>query len=456
MFLENRKTMTSCGMAEGVAAGNPGYTVFRGIPFGKAPEGEFRWYKPLKPEAWENTLQCGQFPAAAIQYPGRNKGTGLYHKEFKPAEVEESEDCLYLNIWTPNLCPEKKLPVMVWIHGGAFSNGYSYEMEFDGEAYCKRDVILVTIPYRLAALGFLAHPELSARENGLSGNYGVLDVIAALKWIAGNIAFFGGDPENVTVFGQSAGGMMINVLCASPLAKGLFQKAIIQSAPITGDMSNLPALTEAEEMGQKMLDYLGTSVEKLMNLPGKRVNEMLIRAAEHLYGSTMKVFKPIVDGYVLEKSPWDVLCEGNYPDINYIVGAVEGDGKIFAAGENEMEYSRRFSAEWMNMQKKSGTKNSYLYYFNRHMPGDSNGAFHSSELWYVFGTLHRCWRTQEKGFHGGDYILSERMLDYWTNFGKSGDPNLGGKEVPAWTEYTLSEPVCMEFNDNLLGMKKMS
>ena len=447
--------MTVYGMVKGVAAGNPGYTVFRGIPFARAPEGEFRWHQPLKLTSWENTLSCGQFPAAAIQYPGKNKGTGLYHKEFKPAEAEESEDCLYLNIWTPDLCPKKKLPVMVWIHGGAFSNGYSYEMEFDGEAYCKRDVILVTIPYRLAALGFFAHPELSAKENGRSGNYGVLDIIAALKWIAGNIEFFGGDPENVTVFGQSAGGMMIHVLCASPLAKGLFQRAIIQSAPIVGEMSSLPTLKEAEQMGLEIINELGISVEALMNLPGKKANEMLIRAAEHLYGSTMKVFKPIVDGYVLEKSPWEVLCEGNYPDIPYIVGSVEGDGKIFSVGENEIEYSELFPVEWLNMQKKSGTKHSYLYYFNRRMPGDENGAFHSSELWYMFGTLHRCWRTQEKGFHGGDYMLSEQMLDYWTNFGKSGNPNLGGKEVPGWMEYTLSKPVCMELNDKLSGMKNL-
>lgn len=488
MFLENRLVKVEQGYLKGIPAGNPAYTIFKGVPFAKAPIGERRWMAPEKIERWEGIRKCDEYAPAAIQYPGM-----MYHAEFKPAEVDESEDCLYMNIWTPNLSPKKKLPVMFWIHGGAFTNGYCYEMEFDGEVFCKREVILVTVPYRLAALGFFAHPELTARsEEHSSGNYGVLDLIEALKWVKTNISAFGGDPHNITIFGQSAGGAMVQVLSTSPLTKGLFQHAIVQSGGGINSLGCGTSLKEAEEMGVQLCEATGYTISELMKLDGKTINKLLLAASEKLKPKSV-YFSPVVDGYVLSKAPGECIAENIHHDVDYMTGSVSGDGSIFnhcpaqtkeqfkafikakygvfaaqweALFAKEMDMGEGIAARkyendsapmvplaWAKAEQKNGRKPLYVYYFDRKMPGDNRGAFHSSELWYVFGTLNRCWRTLEEGFTPWDYALSDRMIDYWTNFAKTGNPNMGGRIVPTWTPYTTDCPLVMRFNETMPGMK---
>ncbi len=446
MFLENRTAPTKYGFVKGVPAGNPGYTVFKGIPFASPPVGPLRWAAPREPESWSGVRPCSEFAPAAIQLPGVAGGSGFYQKEFYPAQVDESEDCLYLNIWTPTLDPAAKLPVMFWIHGGAYNHGYSYEMEFDGESFCKRGVVLVTVPYRLAALGFFAHPELSARDTvNKSGNYAVLDIIAALKWVRENISGFGGDPVCVPVFGQSAGGGMTQAICTSPVACGLFKGAIIHSA---GDMASTLGkpltLEEAQEAGLQMCRHLGVTLQQLEEMDGGKVNSLLLEAAAQVCGPLS--FRPTVDGHILPQPPGDAFAQGMQHSISYMTGSVSGDSSLRLSSG-----SRPVMTVWPEIEVKNGRAPVHVYYFDRAMPGDGAGAFHSSELWYVFGTLSRCWRSVAPGFTAGDYALSDLMADYWTNFAYTGDPSSGPRSVPIWPPFTCQRHSIMHFNETLPG-----
>ncbi len=489
MFLENRVVKVEEGYLKGVPGGNPGITVFKGVPFAKPPVGDLRWMPPQPAEPWDGVRMADCFPPAAVQMPGRNKGAGIYHKEFKPAEVDEGEDCLYLNIWTPDINADEKLPVMFWIHGGGYSNGYSYEMEFDGEAFCKRGVILVTVPYRLASLGFFAHPELSRRGGEYhSGNYAVLDAIAALKWVNRNIGAFGGDSSNITVFGQSAGAGMVQALCVSPLTRGLFCHAVLQSAGGLSSVGRSASLQQAEQFGMKLLEECGCTLEELSAMDGKTVNKLLTDGAAKLGGGIR--FSPVIDGTVLTEDPGAAFAAGRMHDVDYMTGSVAGDGHLFypvggadsdsfrallkktygdAAPKWEALFADLIDSDpreavaqyvqagaslprlaWAKAQLMNGLRPIHAYFFDRMMPGDNSGAFHSSELWYVFGTLSRCWRSLEEGFCAGDYALSDLMLDYWTNFAKTGDPNKG-RRVPCWPAYTEDSKVLMRFNETLPG-----
>ncbi len=467
------------GLIKGVTCGNPAYTVFKGIPFAKPPVGEYRWKAPATPESWDGVKTCDSFAPISVQ-EFLPEGE-FYQKEFFPVEMPMSEDCLYLNVWTPSKTSTEKLPVMMWIHGGAFIRGYGHEMEFDGEAFCKRDVILVTVPYRLGALGFFAHPELSKKDpNNVSGNYAVLDLIRALEWIKDNIEAFGGDPSNVTIFGQSAGGMLVQTLCTSPLSKGLFHKAIVHSAAGISSMIGKYTLADAEKCGKDATDKLNITLEELTSMPAEELTDLLNTVIDP---NTFRMM-PNADGYVLPDSPGDAVAFGKHHDIPYMTGSVQKDGLLFSgfpSAKNIAEfetylhehyglyadkYKKLFNAEndsdvikaqdalikataklapysWANAHLKLGRKPAYVYYFDRDIPGeDRPGAFHSSELWYVFGTLNRCWRPME----AVDYNLSLIMTDYWTNFAKNGNPN--GANLPAWPQLTNENPVIMEINEH--------
>ncbi|MGI6577478.1 MAG: carboxylesterase/lipase family protein [Eubacteriales bacterium] len=495
MYAEiNRVVKTGSGLVKGIPAGNPSYTVFRGIPYAKPPVGPLRWQAPVDPEPWEGIRNCDTFPPTAIineQEPG-----SFYQKEFFPCPMPMSEDCLYLNIWTPTTSPDARLPVMMWIHGGGYMGGYSYEMEFDGEAFCRRDVILVTVTYRLGPLGFLAHPDLSkGSANGVSGNYGILDQIQALKWIQKNIAAFGGDPDNVTIFGQSAGGGSVQCLVTSPLTKGLFRRAICQSAGGINTLNGDYLMSDAEALGVSICDKLGKTMDELLEMPAKELSGAIMKAAFEIVmsGGVMRLpFAPVVDGYVNTQSPGKVIAAGRHHDIDYMTGSVSGDGGLFGGApaktkeefENQLrrsygDYADRYidlfnvksdddvvravtartkaasllaPRSWAIAEIKNGRKPAHIYYFRREMPGDDAGAFHSSELWYIFGTLDRCWRAPL--FTGGDYILSRTMTDYWTNFAKTGDPN--GVNLPKWPAYSEECPVTMCLDEKNINAEDMS
>lgn len=355
------------GLLQGVPSEDPSVIVFKGIPYAAPPVGELRLQPPQDVIPWEGVRECSAFSAIAPQ-PGNAPGT-FYGEEFYwMPQPEQSEDCLYLNIWAPAKAVGKKgaaLPVAMWIHGGAFVNGYGFEVSMDGDKWAQKDVILVTINYRLGEYA--------------AGNLNILDQIKALEWINKNIAQFGGDPSNVTIFGQSAGGMSVRTLLISPLAKGLFAKAIIQSG------------------GGMGLDQLGS----------------ILTSA------------PQVDGSVVPEPFDQAVMDGTIADIPIMTGYNSDDLPFF-----KEETVGAFCA----LRDSLGTAPVYEYEFTRDLPGEDKdvpdnlpGAFHSAELWYVFGTLGRSWRP----FTEEDYALSEEMVSSWTDFCKKGSPG--------WPEYPFKK-----------------
>jgi para-nitrobenzyl esterase len=398
---------------------------------------------------------------------------------FKGDAETRSEDCLYLNLWTPAKTTSDKRPVMVWIYGGSFTHGSGTEAFYDGEFFARKGVILVTFNYRVGALGFLAHPELSRESGrGVSGNYGLLDQLAALEWVHRNIAAFGRDPANVTIFGQSAGAASVEYLLVSPLAKGLFQRAIGESGLGAGDCVPLATV---ETHGVAFAQALGaTSLSELRALPAQKV--MAARGA----------FNRAIDGYYLPDDPFRILAAGKQNPADVIIGSVANEGyaakPISVAAFQEMvkktygnmagEFLKAFPVNsdqeadhaqfvaasdrlqaicrtWASLENKTGNRKSYLYFFSHSPafpkdvvypegPGDRLGAFHSSEVQYVFGTLQTRvdWPWTEY-----DHKLSDAMSTYWSNFAATGDPN--GKGLPVWPNYDDVRQREMIFGDQI-------
>ncbi len=435
------EVMTKYGRIRGVLKGDA--LVYKGIPYAKPPVGELRFSPPQEPEAWDGVLDADKWPSKCMQF-GHEPGS-FYEKEFYADPeylTEPSEDCLYLNIWTPADSAAKKLPVAFWIHGGAFLGGYGSEITFDGEEYTRRGVILVTINYRCNIFGFFSCKELSAEQGGTSGNYGILDQIAALRWVHENIEAFGGDPDNVTIFGQSAGAMSVQTLVSSPLTEGLIRRAIMQSAGsyntgINRDRFQAPA----EDGGDDLMKGMGvSSIAELRAMPAE---ELLKKGLEAAMGEMRRsgklTFTPIIDGKVLVDTYGASVEKGITHDIDYMLGSTANDltvtPEMLEKGEKSPLYKGCIA--WSLEQQKLGRRPNYVYYFSRNLPGDEEGAFHSAELWYMFHTLHRSWRP----FTEEDYDLANRMVGYWTNFIKTGDPN--GVGLPGWMPCTTEAPEVM-------------
>ena len=410
---------TSLGKIQGVDKGN--HYIFKGIPYAKPPVGELRFRAPVPVDPWEGIYMADQFPNRAIQR-GQNEGD-FYYKEFfdDPEFVTPmSEDCLYLNIWIPKENHEK-LPVAIYIHGGGFFNGHSFEKEMDGEAYCKRGVILVTINYRLGMLGFFAHPELTKRD-GSSGNYGLLDQIEAIKWVKTHIEAFGGDAENITIFGQSAGGRSVEILCATPRTKGLFRRAIMQSSGgyIDNDLGTLPRET-IEKCAKGFLRFRFLNVDKLMKMEPEKFVALNYQFARYVSFKVRHGYVPGSPSVCPEVYPYTTnyaVDHGLMHDIDYMIGGTKNDIFVSQKGSRSMETNEMMRGVTKFAEKMSRAHPCFVYYFAHDLPGDDSGAFHSGELWYMFGTLGRCFRP----FTEADYRLSDEMMDCWTGFMKSGDP----------------------------------
>jgi para-nitrobenzyl esterase len=395
-----------------------------------------------------------------------------------------SEDCLYVNVWTPAKRPDERVPVLVWIYGGGFAGGGTSGPGVSGEHLAKKGVVLVSFNYRVGSLGFLAHPELTAESpHHFSGNYGLLDMIAGLTWVKENIAAFGGDPNRVTIFGESAGGIAVSMLCASPQAKGLFQGAISQSGGSFGPHrlttypgENMRLLADAERAGEAYAQTAGaTSIAELRRLPASKLPD----------GWGTGTGWPIIDGYIIPGDQFALYEKGQYNDVPVLIGYNSDEGlsftwdrtveafvgnvkkrfgpfadqllKVYPTGEHTLPRTARdlmrdaafgwHTWSWARLQSRTGKSGVYLYYFDQHPehPADSptadHGMAHGPDVAYVFQTLNR----DDAKLRPGDWAISETVSTYWTNFAKRGDPN--GAGVPEWPRFTEREPRVMYFKD---------
>ncbi len=466
-----RVTKTENGAVKGFPGTDARITVFKGIPFADNASGANRWKAPQPVKNWEGVRECYEFaPITWQKTPGKDPNA-FYSKEWHvDSEVPMSEDgSLALNIWTPAKTGDEKLPVMVWIFGGGLQEGYAYEMEFDGERIASRGVILVTVAYRLNVFGFLAHPELTAEDPEHPCNFGFLDQQAGIKWVKRNIANFGGDPDNITVFGQSSGGVSVFSQMCSETNKGLFQKAIVESSAggsIIMDVPKTffghnPSLAAAEAEGVEFFEkYLGVkTLAEARALPAAFVEEKCLEGG-YRFGS-------VTDNKFLTKEIEDYIARGEINDMPLMLGWT-GDEFIMHSKEDtdasaeewikesfgaiaddyiaacKQENAPLYKASAVNINDvaarmvgefyKEMGRNIWLYNFDPEIPGDDAGSFHSSDLWFQFETLMKCWRP----FDGHHYDLSRKMCNYWTNFAKYSNPNgndADGTPMPEWKTY---------------------
>ena len=480
-----RAARTENGLVRGLPAADPRITVFRGVPFAAPPVGALRWRAPQPAENWEGERKCFTFAPISIQRKIGGNPDDIYTREWNvDPDLEMSEDCLYLNVWTPAKTADEKLPVFVWYFGGGLMAGNTQEMEFDGERLARRGVIVVTVNYRLGPFGFLCHPALTAEDPEFHANFGFLDQRLGTLWVKRNIAAFGGDPENITIGGQSSGGGSVMIQVASPLNAGLFQKAICDSGVeqlpyhnFFGPYNHCAPLSQREKEGEAFFDLLGVKTleearaldaktiqavnEKHFSFFGGTVDEKLIfDASNDLYMRNQVNRVPMLfghtgDEYSLPPKAKDeaelraFAAEYFGADAEEFLSLAKGgsfEERLGSLQVQHQEYSMRLFAE---AKAKTGDDMPFWYWvFDPEMPGwDHPGTFHSSDLWFFFETLAKCWRP----FTGKHYDLARRMCNYWANFIKTGDPNgkdADGTELPLWKPYTKAQPCRMHFEDS--------
>jgi para-nitrobenzyl esterase len=419
------------GKIIGVKTSSKGIIAYKGIPFAAPPVGNLRWKEPQPVVPWQGVKVADKYGDAAEQITWDPQS--FYGREWRASgSVPFSEDCLYLNVWTPAAGQTgKKLPVAMWIHGGGYREGFAFEPEMDGgEYWSSKGVILVSVTYRLGVIGFFSHPLLSTESiHGVSGNYGLFDQIAVLKWIHNNIEQFGGDPNKVTIFGQSAGAGSVQALCASPLSKKMISHAISMSG---GGLSNSrpgTLLDTAQLENKKMMDYFKkNTLEEMRSLSF----EELMKISKEYTDTTKKriMWGPVVDGYLLTGTFSNVALANEIADIPYMFGYTA----------NDMNDATEAIKSFCALRAEKSSKPAYAYLFARSLPGDDNGAWHSSDLWYVFNSFAHSWRP----FTAGDKALSIKMADYYTNFARFGNPN--GTDAGTWTPYSAKDTAFMIFN----------
>ncbi len=437
--------------------------AFLGLPYAAPPVGNLRWRAPSPPLRWNDVRDATHYGSRCMQ--GRNAALDMVFQD-----SGESEDCLYLNVFAPADAKAKsKLPVMFWIHGGGYLGGSGSEPRHNGDFLPTKGVVLVTINYRLGVFGFLATKELADEAGGAAGNYGLLDMVAALEWVRDNIEHFGGDPRNVTIFGESAGSFAVSTLMASPLAQGLFEKAIGESGgAISLGASDAPAREMREEREQAWVTSLGVS--SLAGLRALPANTIL--AAATAPGAPR--FPTVVDGKLLTEPVAKTYAEGRQAHVPLLAGwnRDEGSASVLNGmtaeqwrdtaatlfGDRSAEFLTLYPGEndeqalrsatdyfgdtfiafgtwkWIEAQVKTGDAPVYRYHFELAAPPSKfhpgSFAFHSDDIEYVFGTLDTrpgaVWRPEDR-------TLSEQMMEYWTNFAKTGDPN--GPGLPEWPRF---------------------
>ena len=480
---------TSLGTLEGEhVAEDDGVLVFRGIPYAEAPVGDNRWRAPVARESWEGVRSAATFGPACWQR--LTPASSIYTR----GDLDRNEDCLYLNVWTAAAQASEARPVMVWFHGGGHTGGWGSAKIFDGTALAEQGVVLVTINYRLGPFGFLAHPALTAESpHASSGNYGLLDKVAALEWVRDNIAAFGGDPGNVTIFGQSAGSWSVCYLMASPLAAGLFHKAIGHSGGCF--RGGRPDLTDAQEAGLAAAAELGVEGDDAEALTALRALD-----AEAVLDSGLGS-GAIIDGWFMPGPAREIFEAGEHNDVPVIVGALANEGTTLYAGMPErteaeldamlreqygehadallaayrpevgkstkwgaqaIQADRSFVWEmrtWARAVEASGNA-AWLYFFSQAPPvfriyvperaaidmpdgPDGYGAYHSGDLAYAFGNT----RLVGIDWTDWDHEISHAMTRYWVNFARTGDPN--GEGLATWPRYEMATDEWLEFGSDI-------
>ncbi|RIX59200.1 carboxylesterase [Paenibacillus nanensis] len=480
-----RITKVENGIVQGLPAADPRITSFKGIPFAAPPVGANRWRAPQPAKDWDGVLKAYEFAPISMQVRQELDDNNIYTREWAvEPDIAMDEDCLYLNIWTPAKRVGEKLPVYVWYFGGGLQVGHTAEMEFDGERIARRGIVVVTINYRLNAFGFLCHPEITAEAPEAPANFGHLDQQAATRWVKRNIEAFGGDPNQITIGGQSAGGGSVMSQLVSPQNEGLFQRAIVQSGIFTKlyPASGMPRfwrrLAEAEQEGVAFFEFLGVTTlaearqldavylrdkaveyrgfwgtvedgvfnvgvpfELFLQNKGWKVPIMLGHTSTEFFSvpsvSTLDEFKRMADEMFGEEAETFLnLC-------NAQSGSLEEAKK--KAAVSGIEYAIRIAAQ-ANADSGAGVP-MYYYNFDAEIPGwDNPGTFHSVDLWFFFETLAKCWRP----FVGKHYDLARQMCNYWANFICTGDPNgldSTGEKLPHWEPYTPDAPYGMLFAD---------
>ncbi len=468
---------TDAGLVAGAAGVNPVVRVYKGIPYAAPPVGDLRWKAPQPVAAWAGTKQATEFSSVCQQEP--YAPTSVYYSPLGSI----GEDCLYLNVWTAAKSAAEKHPVMVWVHGGGYTRGTGATATYNGEALAQKGVVVVTINYRLGIFGFLAHPELTKESpNHASGNYGLLDQVAALQWVKKNIAAFGGDPTRVTIFGESAGSSAVNYLQASPLAKGLFHRVIGESG---ANFNRGMTLAEAEQNGVKFASQIHAT--SLADLRKKPATELLKDGGS---------FRPDVDGYFLPDQVEAIFAAHKQSDVPVIAGYNHDEGttlspapasltpqsfadqakqrygkfsdeflKLYPAATQEQVTKAHYDSfrdagmgwqmrTWVRNNAANGKAPAFLYFFTRVPPGPPKiGAYHASEIAYVFGNLgtRRAWED-------ADHKLSDAMSSYWANFATSGNPNDGpyAKGLPKWPTYSPASDESMIFGDTIAVQPKVN
>ncbi len=463
------RVQTANGAVEGITVKNPAVRTFRGIPFAAPPAGDLRWQAPQPAKNWSGVRKLDKFGPRCMQAP-------IYSDmQFRSNGV--SEDCLYLNVWTPAKSASERLPVLVYIYGGGFQAGDSSEGRYDGESLAARGIVYVSMNYRLGIFGFFAHPELTKEsKHNASGNYGLMDQAAAIEWVKKNIAAFGGDPNKITIGGESAGSFSVSALMASPLSKDLIAGAIGESGAILGPTLPARSLAKTEADGEKFGETIGAPT--LKQLRALSAEKLLVAAPK---AGAMR-FVPNVDGYFFPESPMAIYAAGKQSHVPLMAGwnADEGTPQVLMAKEKPtpenfkkhlqemfgaqadealkdypagsdaeaLESAKALSGDqfiaystwkWIQMQKKTGGDATvYRYFFTRArppkrgtmvngVPASQFGATHSSEIEYALGNLDF---NKVYDWTQDDRKISELMQGYWTNFVKKGDPN--GSGLPQW------------------------
>lgn len=456
--------ITNYGKVKGLTNESGTVISFKGIPYAAPPSGDLRWREPQPPPSWEGIRDATRFCSSCIQNRVyTHLPNGPWTEEFM-VQDSISEDCLFLNIWTPAKSASDKLPVLVFLHGGAFTEGSGSIDVYNGEELAKKGIIVITINYRLGALGFLAHPELTAESpNHVSGNYGFLDQIAALKWIRENISVFGGDPSHVTISGQSAGAASVRALIISPLARGLFHGAITQSgSSFPGGPAHVTTLGEGEKQGVEFAKSKGaSSIAELRAIPASDI------IAKDPDNRGIR-FGGVLDGYFQTDEIMKVFAEGKQNDTPFMSGMNADETRYYGStGEDFRKFYPSSSREeeaavvrlagqeqsrlntwlWMEYRARTSKTKAFEYYFDRAIPWPEHpefGAFHTGEIPYVFNNIkmlkgHQMEKT--------DTVVADRISSYWVNFVRYGDPN--GPGLPVWEQFEDSKHEVMRLGETM-------